>query len=507
MLQSDPPAVDLVRPADAVGTRPRPTSFAKTGSRVLAGLVVYLLLTTAFIGWERTQLFNAVAEIERLHQREEHQHGLNFAVSHAILAVNEHYASDNLSRTAALLGLELDNVVSRLAAVDDPSGELGAEAVKLSQYNVRLQRAPSHALIGELRDSLHQLVLTLDRLTSVIHSEKQGVSSDYRTVFHRMTVELFVLMALGVAILAGVSGLFFRQLSRDIGAVKQRAGEIVRGYRGEPLVVSRADELGDLMTAVNEMEAELKSREAQLDLGRQQRFHTEKMAAVGSLAAAVAHEVNNPLAAIVGLAEDLVNERDGGGLCRRRADGQIDLILDQARRVMTISRQLGEFSLQRPLVPAFIDLNALVKSTCTFISFDKRFRGVSLRQDLAADLPALFVVSDHIVQVLMNLLINAADALEGWKESAEIIVRTRREGGSVILTVEDNGPGIAPEHMGRIFDPHFTTKVPGRGSGLGLSVCRGLLQHDGGEIWADSIFGRGATVRVTLPIPDQTEVR
>ncbi len=506
MLQSENHA-DVSEPQDSLRVRLRSTSFARTGSRVLAGLVVYLVLTTAFIGWERRQLFNAVAEIERIHLHEENQHALNFSVSHAILEVNEHSDTENLKRSAELLALELDTVVSRLNMANDPTGELATEAAKLTRFSARLQNMPSHALIGELRESLHQLVLTLDRLTVGIHSQKQGVSSDYRTIFHRMTIELFVLMALGVAILAGISGLFFRDLSRDIGAVMQRAGEIVRGYRGEPLVVTRADELGDLMVAVNEMEAELKSREAQLELGRQQRFHTEKMAAVGSLAAAVAHEINNPLAAIVGLAEDMVSQRDGGGHRGRRADDQIDLILDQARRVMTISRQLGEFSLQRPLEPTFIDLNSLVKSTCTFISFDKRFRGVTLSQDLAADLPALFVVSDHIVQVLMNLLINAADALEGKEGAAEIIVRTRRDEVSVLLTVEDNGPGIASEHLGKVFDTHFTTKPPGRGSGLGLSVCRSLLQEDGGEIVAESVYGRGASIRVKLPIPDQTEER
>jgi len=256
------------------------------------------------------------------------------------------------------------------------------------------------------------------------------------------------------------------------------------------------------MSAVNDMEAELRSRDSELELSRQQHFHTEKMAAVGSLAAAVAHEINNPLAAIVGLAENLVAERKLGGYSARSADHQIDLILDQARRVMTITRQIGEFSLQRPLIPTFIDLNALIKSTCTFISFDKRFRGVSLQQDLAAGLPALYVVSDHIVQVLMNVLINAADALEGREEHAPTIrVETRLDGDFVVLTVSDNGPGIVPENLGRVFDAHFTTKPPGRGSGLGLSLCRSLVQQDGGDIRVTSVAGQGATVRIALPVP------
>jgi signal transduction histidine kinase len=308
-----------------------------------------------------------------------------------------------------------------------------------------------------------------------------------------------------VLILGGVATLFFRDLSRDIGAVRQRAGEIVRGYRGAPLEVKRGDELGELMVAVNDMEAELKSRENQLELSRQQRFHTEKMAAVGSLAAAVAHEINNPLAAIVGVAESLVNERNQGNQSMRRADREVDLILEQARRVMTITRQIGEFSLQRPLEPALIDVNALIRSTCNFISFDKRFRGITLEQDLAEGLPALLVVSDHVVQVLMNLLINAADALEGREELAPaIVVQTRRIGATVVLAVIDNGPGIAAENLDRIFETHFTTKPPGRGSGLGLSLCRSLVQQDGGEIHVESVAGQGTTVRVTLPVPAES---
>ena len=183
-------------------------------------------------------------------------------------------------------------------------------------------------------------------------------------------------------------------------------------------------------------------------------------------------------------------------------DQQIDLILEQARRVMAITRQIGEFSLQRPLIPAFVDLNSLIRSTCTFISFDKRFRGVTLEQDLAKDLPALFVVSDHIVQVLMNLLINAADALEAQMDRRPVIwVTSSQSGLSVVVTVADNGPGIASQNLQRVFDPHFTTKPPGRGSGLGLSLCRSLIEQDGGTIAIDSEYGQGAKVRITLPVP------
>jgi signal transduction histidine kinase len=169
---------------------------------------------------------------------------------------------------------------------------------------------------------------------------------------------------------------------------------------------------------------------------------------------------------------------------------------------MAITRQIGEFSLQRPLVPAFVDLNSLIRSTCTFISFDKRFRGVTLEQELAMDLPAVYVVSDHFVQVLMNLLINAVDALEAKMDRRPVIcVASAISGSSVVVTVADNGPGIASQDISRVFDPHFTTKPPGRGSGLGLSLCRSLVEQDGGTIAIDSEYGQGTTARITLPVP------
>ncbi len=481
-------------------------SFAQKGWRILAGMLLYLLLATGLIGSERMMLFESMSELEAIHDREEQQLALNYLVAHAILTVNENYLTEDLSSAGRLLTLEVDGMLSQLLRIEMKfGGDLSGNISRLGRINRDLLSLPTRSSIAGLREELHQLVLKLDGLTLEIRNRKAEILNTYRSVFNRLTLELFALMFISVAIVGGISSIFFRQLSRDIGLIKIRAGEIVRGYRGSPLPVTRDDELGVLMSAINEMEAELKSRENQLELSRQQHFHTEKMAAVGSLAAAVAHEINNPLAAIVGFAESLANElrlRGAGELTDRGADHQISLILEQARRVMAITRQIGEFALQRPLVPSFVDLNALIRSTCTFISFDKRFRGVTLQQTLAMDLPAVFVVSDHIVQVLMNLLINAADALEDKQEKMPmIIVTSKLEGAFVILDVADNGPGIASENIDRVFDTHFTTKLPGRGSGLGLSLCRSLVERDGGTIAVDSVFGQGTTVVIKLPIP------
>jgi len=294
----------------------------------------------------------------------------------------------------------------------------------------------------------------------------------------------------------------FRRLARDIDTIRGRATEIVRGYRGAPLAVDRGDEMGALMAAINGMQVELRQRETQLELIRQQEFHKEKMAAVGSLAAAVAHEINNPLSSIVGIAEAIDSEfieRDCAGA---GAACQPQLILAQARRVMQITRQISEFSVPQSPEPELTDLNSLVRSTCGFVRFDRRFRRINLVQTLDSDLPAVLAVGDHLVQVLMNLLINAADALGESAAEPRIEIHTRLAGSSVTLEVTDNGTGIAPEHLDQVFTEHFTTKPPGHGSGLGLPLCRTLIQGAGGKIAIVSRAGEGAVVTVTLPVPD-----
>jgi two-component system NtrC family sensor kinase len=347
----------------------------------------------------------------------------------------------------------------------------------------------------------------LDQVTRSIRERKQAILSGYRAAYRRTITEWVVLVLFGVASFGGFSVYFFRRLSNDIAIVKSRATAVARGFRGGPLNVTRDDELGDLMVAVNRMQEELRQREVQIELGRQQQFHTEKMAAVGALAAAVAHEINNPLAAIVGVAENIVREAESRSCCAAGASCQPGMILEQARRVMAITRQISEFSLQRPAVAELVDLNALVRSTSSFVGFDKRFRGIQLDLDLGKNLPAIEVVSDHIVQVLMNVLINAADAFDAAaaiSTGRRIVVRTEADEKGLRVFVVDNGIGIPTEVLDRVFDEYFTTKAPGRGTGLGLSLCWRLMEQAGGSIHVRSELGAGTTVDLEFPVPAPT---
>ena len=152
--------------------------------------------------------------------------------------------------------------------------------------------------------------------------------------------------------------------------------------------------------------------------------------------------------------------------------------------------------------PQVLDLNALVSSTCNFIRFDKRFRSIHFEEALDPELPAITAVSDHITQVLMNLLFNAADALEEMPADhpAQILVRTQASESEALIEIADNGAGIDAVTLGKVFDEYFTTKPAGKGTGLGLALSRELIEDSGGSLTLESEPGKGATARIRLPL-------
>jgi signal transduction histidine kinase len=169
--------------------------------------------------------------------------------------------------------------------------------------------------------------------------------------------------------------------------------------------------------------------------------------------------------------------------------------------VATITRQIAMFSAPTSPHPELIDLNGLVESTCNFVRYDPRYRAIELVTELDRQLPAVEVVADHLTQILMNLLVNAADAVQDVTDRApRVRVCTARRDGAIELAVIDNGAGMAPDVLARAFDEHFTTKPRGKGSGLGLAMCRRLIERRGGHISVESEADSGTTVRVHIPI-------
>jgi len=488
-------------------------SLRAKGVWVMVIFMAYTLSAGYIMGRERNYLYWNLEQLEAVHVDEEHQLGLNMLVTRAILIVNENYYSAGLNTAPGLdsatrsVAVQVDAVLTSLSKVAQSYPLLMDDVVALRADLVNLTgKPPSQVSIAAVRNNLHKLVIGLDQVTVLMRGNKQALVERYRKTFDRLSLVWSFTAAIGVVFLGGLVMIFVTRLAWDIRRVQDRALAIIEGYRGKPLAVNRYDELGSLMEAVNKMQLELRQHEMQMELIRQQRFHKEKMAAVGSLAAVVAHEINNPLSAIVGAAQMMSELRD----LHQKSDAgcdddmyfqQAEVILAQARRVMNITRQISEFSMPQSAEPELLDLNNLVRSTAKFISFDRRFSFIDMVLNLDPQLPAVHAVGDHVTQVIMNLLINAADAAEGRTEpKPRIIMSTELGGEGVTVMVTDNGTGMDKATLGRVFEEYFTTKPLGKGSGIGMAVSKSLIESGGGSINIESEPGIGTTVTIWLPL-------
>src|SRR6202040_3807759 len=236
---------------------------------------------------------------------------------------------------------------------------------------------------------------------------------------------------------------------------------------------------------------ELKRLEEQL-------IQSEKLAAMGQMLAGVAHELNNPLTAILGVTELL---RDSEGV-QENTKRQLELTHRQARRAARIVQNLLEFS--RPAAPQKkpIDVNTIVERTLQLQDHSLRRNNVEVDFQPQSDLPAVIGDANQLIQVFLNLISNAEHAIREVRETGRIQIRIGRIGGHISVTVQDDGVGVAQEALPKLFDPFYTTKRPGGGTGLGLSICMSIVREHGGNIEASSLPAGGAAFTVTLPVAE-----
>ncbi|HEX4073794.1 MAG TPA: PAS domain-containing protein [Candidatus Acidoferrales bacterium] len=250
------------------------------------------------------------------------------------------------------------------------------------------------------------------------------------------------------------------------------------------------DEKGDINSIVVVMTDVTDAADLQAKL-----MHTEKMAALGQLVSGVAHEVNNPLAAIVGFT-DLLLENTG---IPEDAKGELKVILQEAQRTRTIVRNLLSFARQMPEQREPLQVNSVVQQALKLRSYDLSNRGVETAERYQDDLPLTVGDPNQLQQVFLNIVNNAYDALQEVDRPGKIEISTWHGKGQIEIAFRDNGPGIS--HPDRIFDPFFTTKEVGKGTGLGLSICYGIVRAHRGEIIArNNPDGMGCTFLVRLPV-------
>jgi signal transduction histidine kinase/CheY-like chemotaxis protein len=235
-----------------------------------------------------------------------------------------------------------------------------------------------------------------------------------------------------------------------------------------------------------------------------QLLQAEKMASLGQTISGIAHELNNPLATILTWAERL-SHRQVDDPTRRG----LDVILGESERAARIVRNLLTFARKRHTTRTMVDLNMVVSETLALRAYEQRVTNIAVLPALAAGLPQVFADPHQLQQVLLNLVINAEQAMLSANGRGTLVVRTWHNAANdtVVLEVNDDGPGVPDDVQSKIFDPFFTTKDVGKGTGLGLTVAYAIVEEHGGRIWIRSSQDAGASFFVELPTGDAQVVR
>ncbi|MEE9225938.1 MAG: PAS domain S-box protein [Bacteroidota bacterium] len=287
---------------------------------------------------------------------------------------------------------------------------------------------------------------------------------------------------------------FWKEVWKTILSGESWIGEIEnRRKNGEPLhtqliIAPIVDSLGKVVGFLGAHRDITKEKILQKQLIRSQ-----KMDSIGTLSAGIAHEVGNPLASIASLvqviqrstAEDFVKEK-------------LDLVKNQINRISTVIRQLVDFSRPSDYEPRPTDVNAVLREAVTIVQFGKKAKHIRFNLQLDDTIPLLRIVPDQIVQVFINILMNAVDSLEG--KPGKVSVSTFTNDDAVCVAIRDTGKGILRINLEKIFDPFFTTKDIGQGTGLGLWVSYGIVKSFDGDITVQSEEGKGSTFTVIVPI-------
>jgi two-component system NtrC family sensor kinase len=295
----------------------------------------------------------------------------------------------------------------------------------------------------------------------------------------------------------------------DLPAIMSLYSDIIAGKQTfASLEVRVRHKLGDwrrirfnfspLWDAKGQIEGVVLSGRDVTDLKRleEQLIQAEKLAAMGQMLAGVAHELNNPLTAILGVTE-LLREREGTDEPTKR---QLELTHRQARRAARIVQNLLEFS--RPASPQkkSLDVNGLVERTLQLHEHSLRRNNIEVDFHPQAGLPGVIGDANQLIQIFLNLVTNAEQAIREVRDTGRIQIRLGSSSNRITVTVQDDGVGIRPEALPRIFDPFYTTKRPGGGTGLGLSICMSIIREHGGNIEAESLPAGGSAFTVYLPI-------
>ena len=318
----------------------------------------------------------------------------------------------------------------------------------------------------------------------------------------RAFLAIILLGALAALILAY---LLSKTISVPIKKLALASQEIAEGNLDANVVVVSNDELGDLAGTFNAMASSLKQRDdQQKEFTKSKIMETERLALIGQLAANVAHELNNPLQGILTYSHLLLDKLPENGTSAKYSSN-LEKIVTQANRCRDIIRGLLDFSRQRKPDTTVCDINSVIQECVTFVENQASFQNIEFVEQFAPELPMTVVDPSQMQQVFLNMIINAAEAME---DGGKLTLKTSLDAqeNTIVISITDTGHGIPDDLLNKLFDPFFTTKEVGHGTGLGLAISYGIIKEHGGEIVVESKVSEGTTFYIRLPLEKKEAV-
>jgi len=358
---------------------------------------------------------------------------------------------------------------------------------------------------------------TDQNILGVLDTDLSLATTDVQLAESSRRMVAYTLVAM--VVIAFLAWLFvWRVVGRPIRTLKRGTEQLSAGGLGFQISLASKDEVGELASSFNKMSLQLRTandaivastrtleervdqKSRELKAAHEHALHIEKMASIGKMAAVVAHEINNPLSGILTYAKLLRKWIDRGETGREKhaeALQCLDFIASESRRCGDLVKNLLSFSRTAPMNLEATDLNAVVDRSVRLAEHQMELSAIQLHLDLAPILPRVQCDPAQIEQVLIALVMNAIDAMP---RGGNLWLQTYQRGDEVEIQIRDDGTGIAPEILPRIFEPFLTTKDSAHGVGLGLAISHGIIERHHGRIEVQSEPGRGTTFTIALPV-------
>lgn len=456
-------------------------------------------------------------------------------IGFVVLKVSEQAAFDQKNKSAMVILNSIQNSLKYADAESRPAnlssiqrvidifmGSGGISAILVVDRDMRIVAHSSHGEVGKLHaeDALARAIkgrnVTSDisggfvTITSPLLLQGAvfgGIritlsSSDIREAAGKsQRLILFYVILNSVILIVFASALLSRTIARPIDELVRVTEAIADGDMNQRVKVKRLNEIGLLAESLNRMAGKLREGRNVLEdnirtlkAAQDEVIRAEKMASVGRLAAGLAHEIGNPVGAILGYTNILQKEANG----EDQAD-YLARIEMEVQRINRIVRGLLDYARPGEFKPTEVSVNDIIKSSLDLVSSQKGFERIEVKTHLT-DTPMAKADPHQLQQVLINLFINASDAMpEGGHLTVESGVRRQASGEFLEISVADTGTGMGDEEIKRIFDPFYTTKEPGKGTGLGLAICQRIIESFGGKVEVTSRKGEGSIFKIILP--------